>query len=165
LVSAFKAASLLYLYLSLFNGSCWRWGSIYLGVDVSNQMLWLDKWHLGPLRILNFFAASWLISKFLKRLECWETPLRPLLLIGQHILPVFCCQICLSILLIGMVGPLKDQEPIASVLVVCQLVSAFLLAWLLECISRRKNLPSCRRVRLRLTQRFQRQKVESEVTH
>jgi hypothetical protein len=117
----------------------WRWGSIYLGVDVSNQMWWLDKWHLGPLRIMNFFAASWLISQFLKSLERWETPLRLLLLIGQHILPVFCCQICFSILLIGMVEPLKDQEPIASVLVICQLASAFLLAWLFECISRRKN--------------------------
>jgi OpgC protein len=80
-------------------------------VDVSNQMSWLDKRHLGPLQILNFFAASWLISKFLKRLECWETPLRPLLLIGQHMLPVFCCQICLSILLIGAVSADATRFP------------------------------------------------------
>jgi hypothetical protein len=117
----------------------WRWGSIYLGVDLSNQMWWLDKWHLGPLRLMNFFATGWLISKFLKRLECWETAFRPLSLIGQQILPVFCCQICFSILLIGIVEPLKAREPIASVLVICQLLSAFLLGWLFECISRRKN--------------------------
>jgi hypothetical protein len=42
-------------------------------------------------------------------------------------------------LLIGMVEPLKDQEPIASVLVICQLASALLLAWLFECILRRRN--------------------------
>jgi hypothetical protein len=122
----------------------WRWGSIYLGVDSSNQMWLLDKWHLGPLRLINFFAIGWLISKLLKRVECWEAWLRPLSLIGQHMLPVFCYQICLSILLIGIVEPLKDREPIASVLVIFQLLSACLLGWLLEAISRRKNSPAVR---------------------
>jgi hypothetical protein len=117
----------------------WRWGSIYLGVDLSNQIWLLDKWHLGPLRLINFFATGWLISKLLKRSECWEAPLRPLSLIGQHMLPVFCCQICLSVLLIGVVEPLKDKEPIASVLVICQLLSALLLGWLFEWSSRSKN--------------------------
>jgi hypothetical protein len=117
----------------------WRWGSIYLGMDLSNQMWLLDKWHLGPLRLINFFAMSWLVSKFLKRVECWEAWIRPLSLIGQHMLPVFCCQICLSILLIGMVEPLNDREPIASFLVIVQLLSACLLGWLLDWIARRKN--------------------------
>lgn len=122
----------------------WRWGSIYLGVDLSNQMWLLDKWHLGPLRLINFFAMAWLISKLLKRVECGEAWLRPLSLIGRHMLPVFCCQICLSILLIGIVEPLKDQEPIASVLVIFQLLSAFLLAWLLEWLARRQNSTAVR---------------------
>jgi hypothetical protein len=117
----------------------WRWGSIYLGADLSNQMWLLDKWHLGPLRLINFFAIVWLISRFLKRLEGWVVPLRPLSLIGQQILPVFCCQICFSVLLIGMVEPLKNREPIASVLVIFQLLSAFLLGWLFEWIPRSKN--------------------------
>jgi hypothetical protein len=122
----------------------WRWGSIYLSVDLSNQMWLLDKWHLGLLRLINFFATAWLISKLVKRFECWEAPLRPLALIGQHMLPVFCWQICLSVLLIGMVEPLKDREPLASVLVICQLLSAFLLGWLFEWISRRKNSTAVR---------------------
>ena len=117
----------------------WRWTSIYFGYDVSNQIWLLDKWHLGPLRLLSFFAVGWLVSKFVKGLEYWETPLRPLSLIGQHMLPVFCCQICLSILLIGIVEPLKHREPLASVLVIGQLLSAFLLGLVFEWISRRKN--------------------------
>jgi len=117
----------------------WRWGSIYLGADLTNQTWLLDKWHLGPLRLINFFATGWLISKLLKRFECRQAPLRPLALIGRHMLPVFCCQICLSVLLIGLVEPLKDREPIASVLVLCQLLSAFLLAWLFEWVSQSKN--------------------------
>jgi hypothetical protein len=122
----------------------WRWESIYLGVDLSNQMWLLDKWHLGPLRLINFFAISWLVSKMVKRVECWEAWLRPLSLIGQHMLPVFCCQICLSILLIGIVEPLKDREPIASILVIFQLLSACLLGWLLDWISRRKHSTAVR---------------------
>jgi len=122
----------------------WRWGSIYLGMDLSNQMWLLDKWHLGPLRLINFFAMSWLISKLLKRVECWKAWLRPFSLIGQHMLPVFCYQICLSILLIGIVEPLKDREPIASLLVTFQLLSAFLLGWLLDWISRWKNSTAVR---------------------
>jgi hypothetical protein len=102
--------------------------------------MWLlDKWHLGPLRLIDFFATAWLISKSAKRFERWEAPLRPLSLMGQHMLPVFCCQICLSVLLIGMVEPLKDREPIVSVLVICQLFSAFLLGWLFEWISQSKK--------------------------
>jgi hypothetical protein len=132
--------SLQWVLLALVIGFLgWRWGSIYLGVDLSNQMWLLDKWHLGPLRLINFFVAGWLISKMLKRFQCCEAPLRPLSLIGQHMLPVFCCQICLSVLLIGIVDPLKNREPIASVLVICQLLSAFLLGWLFEWISRNKN--------------------------
>jgi hypothetical protein len=122
----------------------WRWVSIYLGMDLSNQMWVLDKWHLGPLRLINFFAISWLISKLLKRAECWETWLRPLSLIGRHMLPVFCYQICFSILLIGIVEPLNDREPIASFLVIFQLLSAFLLGWLFEWIARRKNSTTVR---------------------
>jgi hypothetical protein len=122
----------------------WRWGSIYLGVDLSNEMWLLDKWHLGPLRLINFFAVVCLISKLRKMVECGEAWLRPLSLIGQHMLPIFCCQICLSILLIGIVEPLTDREPIASLLVICQLLSACLLGWLFEWISRRKNSTALR---------------------
>ncbi len=122
----------------------WRWGSIYLGVDLSNEMWLLDKWHLGPLRLINFFAVVCLISKTRKMVECGEAWLRPLSLIGQHMLPIFCCQICLSILLIGIVEPLTDREPIASLLVICQLLSACLLGWLFEWISRRKNSTALR---------------------
>jgi hypothetical protein len=110
----------------------WRWGSIYLGLDLSNQMWLLDKWHLGPLRLINFFVAGWLISKFLKKLERWETLFRPFSMIGRHMLPIFCCQICLSILLIGLAKPLNHGELLTSALVIFQLFSAFLLAWFFE---------------------------------
>jgi hypothetical protein len=47
-----------------------------------------DKWHLGPLRLLNFAAVAVLLifsNTFLKRLA-----IRPLVLLGQSSLQVFC---------------------------------------------------------------------------
>jgi hypothetical protein len=104
--------------------------------------MWLlDKWHLGPLRLINFFVAASVVATFLKNLTRWEVPLRPLFLIGRHMLPVFCSQICLSILLIGLTdsGNLT-AEPLTSALVLCQLFAAPLFAWFLEWWSAAKVL-------------------------
>jgi hypothetical protein len=71
-------------------------------------------------------------ATFLKYLNRWEAPLRPFALIGRHMLPVFCSQICLSVLLIGRTESGLTIEPITSALVICQLLTAPLFAWLLE---------------------------------
>jgi len=111
----------------------WRWCSIAFGPDPVTRMWLVDKWHLGPLRLINFFVAVSVVATFLKYLTRWEAPLRPLLLIGRHMLPVFCSQICLSVLLIGCTdsGTLT-AEPVTSSLVLCQLSAAPLFAWFLE---------------------------------
>lgn len=114
-----------------------RWGSHSLGLDLTTQTWLLDKWHLGPLRLINFLATGWLIVRFGKRLGRWEVLFRPLVLVARHMLPIFCTEICLSILLIGVAE--KGLEPFVSALVVCQLVSVFLIAWFLECRSKRKE--------------------------
>jgi hypothetical protein len=119
----------------------WRWCSIAFGPDPVTQTWLLDKWHLGPLRLINFFVAAAVIATFLKYLTRWEVPLRPLFLIGRHMLPVFCSQICLSVLLIGCTdsGNLT-AEPLTSALVLCQLLAAPLFAWFLEWRSVKKDL-------------------------
>src|SRR5208282_6415728 len=94
---------------------------------------WLfDKWHLGPLRLINFAVAASVTATFLKYLNRWEAPLRPFSLIGRHMLPVFCSQICVSVLLIGRMESGLTIEPITSALVICQLLTAPLFAWFLE---------------------------------
>jgi hypothetical protein len=110
----------------------WRWISITSGPDLITQTWWFDKWHLGPLRLINFALAASVTATFLKYLNRWDVPLRPFLLIGRHMLPVFCSQICLSVLLIGRTESGLTIEPITSALVICQLLSAPLFAWFLE---------------------------------
>jgi hypothetical protein len=110
----------------------WRWTSITGGPDSITQTWLFDKWHLGPFRLINFALAASVIATFLKYLNRWEAPLRPFLLIGRHMLPVFCSQICLSIVLIGRTESGLTIEPITSALVICQLLTAPLFAWFLE---------------------------------
>jgi hypothetical protein len=110
----------------------WRWLSITSGPDPITQTWLFDKWHLGPLRLINFAIAASVTATFLKYLNRWEAPLRPFSLIGRHMLPVFCSQICLSVLLIGRTESGLTIEPITSALVICQLLTAPLLAWFLE---------------------------------
>jgi hypothetical protein len=118
-----------------------RWYTIAMQIDPSKQLWILDKWHLGPVRVMNFFATAWVIAKLLPRLQRWEIPLRPFSVVGRNMLPVFSCQICLSLLLVGAIDPSKSHKPIAMVLVLAQILSIFLIAWLLEWMSNAKNNP------------------------
>jgi hypothetical protein len=122
----------LLLWISAIAFLAWRWRSIALGSDPVTRTWLLDKWHLGPLRLINFFVAASVISGLLKHLNRWESPLRAFSLIGRHMLPVFCSQICLSVLLIGRTEPGLTAEPVTSALVLCQLLLAPLFAWFLE---------------------------------
>jgi hypothetical protein len=109
-----------------------RWDMIAGNFDPGRQLWILDKWHLGPVRLMNFFAVAWVVSRVLPGLQRWETPLRPFSLVGQNMLPVFCCEICLSLLLVGAIDPSKSHKPLVSALVVGQMLSAFLIAWALN---------------------------------
>jgi len=120
------------LVLSAIAFLFWRWISITSGPDPITETWLFDKWHLGPLRLINFALAASVAGTFLKYLNHWEAPLRPFLLIGRHMLPVFCSQICLSVVLIGRTESGLTIEPVTSALVICQLLTAPLFAWFLE---------------------------------
>jgi hypothetical protein len=123
------------LFISALGFLFWRWNSILNGPDPVTQSWLLDKWHLGPLRLINFTVSASVAAIFLKYLAHREAFFRPLLLIGRHMLPVFCSQICLSVLLIGRTESGLTVEPMTTVLVICQLLTAPLFAWFLEKMS------------------------------
>jgi hypothetical protein len=116
-----------------------RWYTIAMQIDPGKQFWVFDKWHLGPLRVMNFFVTTWVIAKLLPALQRWEIPLRPFSVVGRNMLPVFCCQICLSLLLVAVIDPNKSHKPLATILVLCQILSVFLIAWLLEWRSTAKH--------------------------
>ena len=120
------------LFLCAIAFLVWRWTPTPPGAISLTQTWLFDKWHLGPLRLLNFAITASVTATFLNCVNRWERLLRPLSLIGRHMLAVFSIEICLSVLLIGRTESGLTREPILSALVICQLLSAALLAWFLE---------------------------------
>jgi hypothetical protein len=125
--------------LILLSIAFFAWHLSAIAVPANHAWL-LDKWHLGPLRLLNFLVTGWAFSKVLGQLKCWETVLHPVSLIGRNMLPVFCSQIGLSMLLIGITPSPTSAEPFSSILVICQLLTAFLLARFFEWATQKKKL-------------------------
>jgi hypothetical protein len=112
-----------------------RWDVAAGNLDYPRDIWILDKWHLGPVRLINFFAVAWIVSRTMPVLQRWQTLLRPFSMVGQNMLPVFCCEICLSLLLVGAVDPSKSHKPLVSALVIGQLLSVFVIAWFLSVYS------------------------------
>jgi hypothetical protein len=111
----------------------WRWFCIYVDVDPGRDSWFLDKWHLGPLRVLDFFAVAWFAGKLLPQVRKWTQPLRPLGAVGEHMLPIFSSQVCVSILIGGLISVRHHAvDDYATVLVLLQIVSVFLAAWILD---------------------------------
>jgi hypothetical protein len=135
---SFRAEIFLLLLAIAFLGL--RWYTIAMQIDPGKQLWILDKWHLGPVRVMNFFATAWVVSKLLPALQRWEIPLRPFSAVGRNMLPVFCFEICLSVLLVGVIDPSKSHKPLALFLVLAQILSVFIFAGLLEWRSSVKNV-------------------------
>lgn len=82
---------------------CWRWPWIPVSIDLGANDWLLDKWQLGPLRLLNFLALMYLVFKFgpyLSRAMDW---LQPLATMGRNILPLFSLHVCVSLLAVGFI--------------------------------------------------------------
>jgi hypothetical protein len=123
----------------------WRWYCLYVDLDPSRTWWFLNKWHLGPLRVLNFFVVTWLGAKALPYVARWQELLSPLSWVGQNMLPVFAFQICLSLLLVGWLTPDNNPGGLASTaLVLLQTLLALLFAWFLDWRRTRQKLLDAR---------------------
>jgi hypothetical protein len=111
----------------------WRWSFICLDIDLGGAGWIFDKWHLGPLRVLNFFAVAWFVAKLLPHLRKWKVTLRPLGAVGEHMLPIFSSQVCVSVLVGGLISVRHHAvDDYATILVLLQIASVFLAAWVLD---------------------------------
>ena len=102
----------------------------------------LDKWHLGPLRMLNFFALALVLMRFGPRLApLARTP--GLQLLGRQSLPAFCAHLVVVLLALSAIGDHAGRLPIGIELgVVCgALLAVGLVAWLAEYHGRKDRAP------------------------
>uniref|UniRef100_UPI003340B584 OpgC domain-containing protein n=1 Tax=Methylibium sp. TaxID=2067992 RepID=UPI003340B584 len=80
------------------------------GHDALNLMY--DKWHLGPLRLINFFALLTLTMHFGPRIAARLPRLTVLETLGAASLPVFCAHLVLALLLLALAGDASQQRPL-----------------------------------------------------
>lgn len=80
------------------------------GHDALNLMF--DKWHLGPLRLINFFALLTLTMHFGPRIAARLPRLTVLETLGTASLPVFCAHLVLALLLLALAGEASPQRPL-----------------------------------------------------
>ncbi len=71
-----------------------------LSAGAARILLSVDKEGLHPMRLLSILALAWLVSRTISARSAWLTKwfARPIVLCGQHSLPVFCAGIFLSFL-------------------------------------------------------------------
>jgi hypothetical protein len=71
--------------------------------------LMFDKWHLGPLRLINFFALLVLTLHFGPWLRS-TVRCRFLETLGAASLPVFCAHLVIVLLALAMAGDVKSEN-------------------------------------------------------
>jgi len=93
-------------------GFAWRHAigqAPFPGHDGLNLMF--DKWHLGPMRVLNFFALVVLLMHY----GDWLMRVLPrphwLEFLGRASLPVFCAHLVIALLALGVLGGDPSRHP------------------------------------------------------
>lgn len=122
---------------------CWRWPWIPVSIDLGGHDWLLDKWQLGPLRLLNFLALLYLVlwlGPYLSRVLGW---LKPLALLGRNLLPLFCLHVCFSLLAVGFIELYELPDAWCYSILILHLVVILVSSRLLD---RRSNPPPGDRV-------------------
>ena len=94
----------------------------------------LDKWTLGPLRVLNFASVFVLLVTFGPWLKQVLPRPKPLELMGRHSLPVFCAHIVIALVTLAFFGSTQVVRPWSTdlALVASAFAGLFAVAMALE---------------------------------
>jgi hypothetical protein len=76
--------------------------SVGRGVELGSLEVSFDKWHLGGVRLINFAAIAALLIRFQSVLK--PLSIRPLVLMGQASLQVFCAHLLFCFLGLALMG-------------------------------------------------------------
>jgi len=87
-------------------------GQAPFGANVGLNLMF-DKWHLGPLRLIDFFALVVLTMHFAPRLRRLPR-IAALETMGAQALPVFCAHLVLALVLLAWSGDARNSRPWAT---------------------------------------------------
>jgi hypothetical protein len=93
--------------------------------------LMFDKWHVGPLRLINFFALLVLVMHFAPWLKAHLPRVAALELLGRAALPVFCAHLVIALSALTVYGKATDTRPwsVDVSIVVGALMVLYVVAW------------------------------------
>jgi hypothetical protein len=107
-------------------------GQIPFGATHVELNAWFDKWHLAPLRLVDFAALLVVLQRLGPRLALHRAIVAPLAFLGRASLPVFCMQLVLCMSALAWLG----ESPRPLIEDVLLLASAFALmamtAWVTQ---------------------------------
>jgi len=97
----------------VFAAMCVVWrhavGQTPFGADAAFNVLF-DKWRLGPLRLVDFFALMVVVMHFGPSVAA-RVNLRPLAFLGRASLPVFCAHVVAVLLVLSVAGDVAGKAP------------------------------------------------------
>lgn len=105
--------------------------------------LLFDKWRLGPLRVIDFFALLVVVMRFGPRLAV-RLPLGLLETLGRASLLVFCAHIAAVLVVLSLIGDAAGKAPLwaETALLVSVLLCLYGIALISNSIARRKPVQS-----------------------
>lgn len=114
-------------------GLCARHGWVagwQINPNYSLTNFWLNKWTLGPLRLLNFFV--WVVLLLAWNPRPPQRLLAPPALLGRHSLAVFAFHLPLVVTATAVIQMLALPDTAQTILVLGVIASLFVWAWWLE---------------------------------
>ncbi len=130
----------------VLTGLCARHGLAgwHINPNASLDNVWLNKWTLGPLRLLNFAAWAALLLAWNPRPPAWL--LKPTALLGRHSLAVFAFHLPMVITATAVIQMLALRDSLQTVLVLGVIGSLFLWARWLEGNARQRAMAAAQPV-------------------
>ncbi|WP_295380578.1 OpgC domain-containing protein [uncultured Pseudacidovorax sp.] len=100
-------------------------GQAPFGADIARN-LWVDKWQLGPLRLLNLIALGIVAIRFGPTWARWLPRVRWLETLGRASLPAFCAHLVAVLTVLAIFGDSQTSRPWWA----DTLLLAVVLAWM-----------------------------------
>jgi hypothetical protein len=111
---------------------CFRWPWIPISLNMDKYWWTVDKWRLGPLRVLNFFAMVYIVASFDLKQVFRSIIFRPLALIGKNALACFCTHVGFCIVFIGAIQYFAFDSWTVHFIIATQLLLIFFIALIFD---------------------------------
>lgn len=119
-----RLVTLISCLLALFFFS-WRNSKIPVTIELGDNLWLLDKWQLGPLRLVNFFALVVILFWAGPNLRTLSRICQPFSLLGRYALPVFSLHVCLAMLSVGIIETFNFNDRVRLAILTGQISLLF----------------------------------------